>query len=122
MELVGLPSLPERTLQDYAQLFFARYQACQAWNKMWQTEKLDALLTFVAPHTAVPVDTWTARNLAGLFNLVDYPALVIPVGKVQESDLKDQAAGYGTADEAVYNLCGLLSPAGTHFPSELTVI
>lgn len=68
---------------------------------MLATERLDAVLTFVAPHTAVSPDTWTARNLTRLSYLLDCPALMIPVGTVQESDISDQNAKYGTADEAV---------------------
>jgi hypothetical protein len=78
---------------------------------MWATERLDAVLTFVAPHAAVSPDTWTARNLAGLFSLPDCPALVIPAGTVQESDIRAQNAKYGTADEAVYKLGGSPAPA-----------
>lgn len=108
VKLVGLSLLLEGTLRDFTQLFFAKYKASQAWRNMWATERLDTVLTFVAPRTAVSPDTWTAGNLAGLFNLLDSPALVIPVGTVQKSDVRDQNAKYGTSDEAVYKLCPCL--------------
>lgn len=34
---------------------------------------------------------------------------------VQESDIRDQNAKHGTADEAVYKLCGSPTPALNHF-------
>jgi len=50
-----------------------------------------------APHTAVLLDTWMTATYTGLWNYIDYPAVVIPVDKVQESDVADDVnhANYG---------------------------
>jgi amidase len=43
----------------------------------------------------------------GLWNYLDYPAVVIPVDKVQESDSVDDPsnAKYGAEDATLYSLC-----------------
>ena len=63
------------------------------------------MLTLPAPHTATPFDEWTVITYTSLFNLFDCPAVVIPVGKVEDIDVKDDAAKYGEKDQKVYDLC-----------------
>lgn len=60
-----------------------------------------------APHTAVPLDTWKTATYTGLWNYLDYPAVVIPVDMVRDSDFADDlgTAKYGAADAEVYGLC-----------------
>lgn len=58
-----------------------------------------------APHTAVPLDTWDTASYTSIWIYLDYPAVVLPVGSVQESDSADESsnAGYGPEDERVYS-------------------
>lgn len=60
-----------------------------------------------APHTAVPLDTWASASYTGLWNYLDYPATVIPVDTVRESDIVDDVsrAQFGAEDEKFYALC-----------------
>lgn len=57
------------------------------------------------------MDTWTSGTYTGLWNYLDYPAVVIPVGTVQESDYADDIsnAKYGPEDAKVYSLCMYIS-------------
>lgn len=59
-----------------------------------------------APHTALPIDKWNSASYTGLWNYLDYPAVVIPVGTVCESDLVDDVgnAKYGIEDKHLYGL------------------
>lgn len=56
-----------------------------------------------APHAAVPLDTWSTITYTGLWNYLDYPAIEIPVDKVQESDSADDPsnAKYGADDASL---------------------
>lgn len=60
-----------------------------------------------APHTAVPLDTWSTASYTGLWNYLDYPAVVIPVDRVREEDAADDVsnAKFGEEDAKVYGLC-----------------
>ena len=60
-----------------------------------------------APHTAVPLDKWTSASYTGLWNYLDYPAIVIPVDQVRETDRKDELSNalFGEDDEKLYSLC-----------------
>lgn len=60
-----------------------------------------------APHTAVPLDTWATATYTGLWNYLDYPAIVIPVDQVREEDAADDLsnAKFGPEDEKLYSLC-----------------
>ena len=60
-----------------------------------------------APHTALPLDQWTTASYTGLWNYLDYPAIVIPVDTVRESDVADEIsnAKYGADDARLYGLC-----------------
>ncbi|KAH6611288.1 hypothetical protein Trco_001308 [Trichoderma cornu-damae] len=57
-----------------------------------------------APHTALPLDTWKIATYTGLWNYLDFPAVVIPVDAVTDSDFKDDLsnAKYGPHDAEVY--------------------
>ena len=60
-----------------------------------------------APHTALPLDQWTNASYTGLWNYLDYPAVVIPVDTVCEFDSADDIsnAKYGADDARMYGLC-----------------
>lgn len=57
--------------------------------------------------TALPLDQWTSASYTGLWNYLDYPAIVITVDRVQESDLADDPSNprYGSEDARMYGLC-----------------
>lgn len=78
-------------------------------HKLWKENNLDCILTLPAPHTALPLDKWSAVTYTCIFNYLDYPAIVIPVGRVQSSDVKDEEAKFGEVDAKVYDICGFTS-------------
>jgi amidase len=104
---VGLTSFPGTTLGGFFDLNVRRAGAANTYLKLFRDYKIDAILMPPAPHTAVPLDTWSAASYTGLWNYLDYPAVVIPVDKVQDSDLVDDEsnAKYGLEDSKVYSLC-----------------
>lgn len=65
-----------------------------------------------APHTALPWDKWNRAVYTSLWNYLDYPAIVIPVDQVQDTDFADELsnAKFGKDDEEVYSLCEYQHP------------
>lgn len=53
-------------------------------------------------HTAVPIADWYSVSYTSLFNYLDWPATVLPVGTVSSEDVVDDGAKYGARDEHVY--------------------
>ncbi|KAJ9494584.1 hypothetical protein H2202_010016 [Exophiala xenobiotica] len=100
---IGLVWMPAKSLHDLFAWNVARENAETAYRNLWLENKLDAILTPLAPYTAPPIDCWSAVGLA-LWNLVDYPSCIIPVGKVEERDVVDHAAKYGENDDKVYSM------------------
>ena len=49
---------------------------------------IDVVICPVAPHPVPPIDRWNTANYTSAFNLLDYPAGVLPIRPVHESDLK----------------------------------
>lgn len=76
----------------------------------WQVEgdPIDALLWVAAPHTAVPFDKYTYLGFTGLFNMIDWPALALPLGLKadKEIDLKagDDFHPYNELDASLQTL------------------
>lgn len=104
----GLMSTPPKTLEAYFQLNYERNLTAASFNKLWLDNNLDAILTLPAPHTAVPWDQWDVITYTALWNLLDCPAVVIPVGKVENHDLKDENLKFESVDgedKRVYDLC-----------------
>ncbi|KAH8629714.1 amidase [Alternaria alternata] len=60
-----------------------------------------------APHTAVPLDHWTTASYTGLWNYLDFPAVVIPVDDAAASDVLDETttAKYGPDDAKSASCC-----------------
>jgi len=58
-------------------------------KEMWERpgEKLDAIIAPVSSHPATPHDQFCSSSYCQVFNLLDYPGGVIPVRKVNASDL-----------------------------------
>jgi amidase len=84
-----------------------RQAAAQKYRRLFRDSGIDAILMPPAPHTALPLDQWTSITYTGLWNYLDYPAIVIPVDTVHPSDLADDIsnAKYGAEDARLYSLC-----------------
>ena len=84
-----------------------RQAAAREYLQLFRGNGLDAILMPPAPHTSLPLDQWTSATYTGLWNYLDYPAVVIPVDTVCESDLADDVgnAKYGAEDARMYSLC-----------------
>lgn len=52
------------------------------WRKMWKAHKLDGVIGPAAQNTAIPHDTFGLPPYTLFLNVLDYPACVIPFGKV----------------------------------------
>ncbi|KAK3945896.1 amidase signature domain-containing protein [Diplogelasinospora grovesii] len=106
LEAIGLLSVPGTTLQGLLDLNVRRAEAAKTYLKLFRDNSLDAILMPPAPHTAVPLDTWTAATYTGLWNYLDYPAIVIPVDQVRDIDCADDLsnAKFGPDDERLYRL------------------
>ncbi|KAJ5142820.1 uncharacterized protein N7515_001607 [Penicillium bovifimosum] len=75
-------------------LHMARRRVDEAWREMWVGSKLDVVLGPGAQNTAVALDTYGWPPYTVLWNLLDYPACVIPFGKAdKELDPEPVAAG-----------------------------
>ncbi|KAL6874716.1 amidase [Trichoderma novae-zelandiae] len=103
---IGLLSQPTSTLQGFFDLNVRRAEAAKTYLRLFLDNGLDAILMPAAPHTALPLDSWTNATYTGLWNYLDYPAAVIPVDVVTESDFVDDPnnAKYGPSDAEIYRL------------------
>lgn len=61
----------------------------EAWRKLWVEYRLDAVVGPGAQNTAVEHDMYALAPYTCLFNLLDYPACVVPVGHVKTPDPAD---------------------------------
>lgn len=103
----SLLSGQKTTLQGFFDLNVRRAEVANAYLRFFRDNKLDAILMPPAPHTALPLDTWTTVTSTGLWNYLDYPAVVVPVDAVTDSDSIDDIsnAKYGLQDAELYKLC-----------------
>ncbi|KAI0160494.1 putative fatty-acid amide hydrolase [Xylariaceae sp. FL1272] len=106
LEICGLLSVPKTTLDGYFDLNHRRAQAMETYLKLFRHNRLDVVLMPAAPHTAVPLDKWNRPVYTCLANYLDQPAIVLPVGEVQDLDVTDglSNAKFGPIDEQVYSL------------------
>ncbi|KAF2211253.1 hypothetical protein CERZMDRAFT_85443 [Cercospora zeae-maydis SCOH1-5] len=106
VKLVNLASIPSATLEDFFELNAARGRIQQAYHKLWLANKLDGILIPGAPTTATPHDTWGPISYTALWNLLDYPAVILPTGRVASTDAADDLsnAKHGEADERNYKI------------------
>jgi amidase len=107
LKAINLMSFQGTTLKGFFDLNVRRAAAAKQYLRLFLDNKIDVILMPPAPHTALPLDTWTTATYTGLFNFLDFPAVVIPVDEVRESDAADNLANakYGPEDAAVYGLC-----------------
>lgn len=66
------------------ELHRARRAYQEAWRKQWVELKLDVLLCPPSQNTAVPHDTYGWPPYTQIWNVLDYPACVIPYGKASK--------------------------------------
>ncbi|RYC62928.1 hypothetical protein CHU98_g3286 [Xylaria longipes] len=97
---------PGNTLRGLFDLNVRRAKAAKSYLELFRDNNLDAILMPPAPHTAVPLDTWSTITYTGLWNYLDYPAVVIPVDRVREEDSADDVsnAKFGDEDAQLYGL------------------
>ncbi|KAI1296209.1 putative fatty-acid amide hydrolase [Xylaria venustula] len=106
LQRIGLLSQPGKSLKGFFDLNVRRAEASKSYLELFRDHNLDAILMPPAPHTAVPHDTWMTASYTGLWNYLDYPAIVIPVDKVREEDVADDVsnARFGEEDAKCYSL------------------
>ena len=105
--LIPLLAQPRTTLKGFFDLNVRRTEAAKMYLSLFRDNNLDVILMPPAPHTAVPLDTWSTITYTGLWNYLDYPAVVVPVDQVREEDVADDLsnAKFGAEDARVYGLC-----------------
>ncbi|KAJ5498092.1 hypothetical protein N7453_007143 [Penicillium expansum] len=72
---------PFETIQA---LHLARQRVLDAWRQTWVDQKLDVILAPAAQSTAVDHDTYGWPSYTVLWNVLDYPACIIPFGKASK--------------------------------------
>ncbi|KAF4618352.1 hypothetical protein G7Y89_g14950 [Cudoniella acicularis] len=103
---LGLLAGSPKTMGEYFTLNEKRHEMCKIYSKLWSEHQLDAIIMPPAPHTAVPEDQWATASYTAIWNLLDYPSFVLPIGKVEKDDIADQNKGqlYNKSDREVYKL------------------
>lgn len=95
--------MPGMSLDELFDFNTARDQVQSKHQRMWLDLGLDALIMPPAPFAAPKIDMWNGViSYTAIWNLLDYPAAIIPVGTVKESDVADHGAKYGAQDEETY--------------------
>ncbi|KAK8122807.1 amidase [Apiospora sp. TS-2023a] len=95
------------TLKGFFDLNVRRAAAAKTYLSLFRDNELDVIMMPPAPHTAVPLDKWSTITYTGLWNYLDYPAVVIPVDRVREGkDVANEVsnAKFGAEDARVYSL------------------
>ncbi|KAF4449511.1 hypothetical protein F53441_7247 [Fusarium austroafricanum] len=62
----------------------ARFEYLKAWQETWRDNKLDVVLAPGAAHTAVPHDTYGVPVYTLMWNVLDFPAGIIPFGNASK--------------------------------------
>lgn len=92
---------PSKKAEVYRDLQVKRHtlqvQFLKVWQRSggyWQTktksDRLDAIICPPAPHPVAPVDGWNTVNYTAAWNLLDYPAGIIPIRQVKREDLQGE--------------------------------
>lgn len=107
LKAIGLSSMKGTDLHGFFELNVRRQAAARDYQQLFRNNGLDAILMPPAPHTALPHDQWTSATYTGIWNFLDFPAVVIPMDMVRETDLADDItnAKYGVEDVRLYELC-----------------
>ncbi|KAG9569953.1 amidase, partial [Aureobasidium melanogenum] len=103
---VNLAAIPKSSMQGYMDLTAGRRKLQAVYHSFWLDNRLDAIMLPGAPQTATRFDEWGPINYTMLWNFLDYPATIIPTGRVRESDVADgeDSALYGEQDLKNYKL------------------
>ncbi|ERT02137.1 hypothetical protein HMPREF1624_00435 [Sporothrix schenckii ATCC 58251] len=75
---------PPYSIQDLAALDLKRVQYGNSWRRLLSDLELDIVLAPSAQNTAVPHDTYGLFPYTVMWNLLDYPAAVIPFSQVSK--------------------------------------
>ncbi|KAG5365624.1 putative amidase [Yarrowia sp. B02] len=62
-----------------------------AYQKHWKEQGIDVLIMPTVPSAAIVPNTTKYWGYTCVWNLLDYPATIMPIGKVQESDKKEES-------------------------------
>jgi len=91
-----------------------------AYHDFWFENELDAIILPGAPQTATRFDEWGPINYTMLWNFLDYPATIVPTGRVRDTDLADgeDSALYGEQDLKHYKLCEWSRAMFSKFPAD----
>ncbi|KAI0517048.1 putative fatty-acid amide hydrolase [Xylaria bambusicola] len=106
LKTTGFFSIEAKSLQGFFDLNVRREEAAKSYLNLFRDNDLDAILMPPAPHTTLPLDTWSTATYTGLWNYLDYPAIVIPVDQVRQEDVVDDVSNvkFGELDAKVYGL------------------
>lgn len=104
---IGLLTFQGTDLPGFFALNVRRAEAAKIYHRFFLDNNIDAILMPPAPHTAVTLDNWTTATYTGLWNYLDFPAIVVPVDTVRECDVADDVsnAKFGPDDAKLYGLC-----------------
>lgn len=105
MKAIGILDGQPMPLKNILDINASRGHYVQLYNDLWRLHNLDLIMLPPAPHTAIPHDTWRSIAYTGMWNFVDCPAMVLPVGVVEDRDVTDTQAQFGEPDKAQYSLC-----------------
>ncbi|OJJ08227.1 hypothetical protein ASPVEDRAFT_392212 [Aspergillus versicolor CBS 583.65] len=86
-------------------------QMHEAWN--YDGKLVDTLLWVPAPRTAVPFDKYTYLGFTRLFNVIDWPAMALPLGMFVDKyiDIKTGITLFNALDDGIQ---GLYDPESFH--------
>lgn len=83
------------TLENFHAANAKRDEHCVAWNSFWTQQSLDLIMMPTMPHPATPHDSVKTMNYTCIWNYLDLPAAVLPVGVVDEQE-SDREVEYWT--------------------------
>jgi len=92
-------------MEDYFKLNAARARRTMQWFNLWRDLNIDCILGPVAPHTAMPFNEYKSIGCTASWNYLNYPAGVIVVGKIKQSDIAKQIKTLDEDDEKYFKLC-----------------
>ncbi|KAK7626428.1 fatty-acid amide hydrolase [Phyllosticta citricarpa] len=75
---------PGMTIEQLASVNVTRYMFVEAWHNTWLKKGLDVILAPAAQHTAVRHDQYILVPYTVIWNLLNYPAAILPVGKASK--------------------------------------
>lgn len=101
---------PALTLQRLHDLNARTASLVRIMATAWKDADISCLLWIPAAHPAVPFDEYTDLTLTGLFNVLDWPAIVLPTGDVVDQRADSAQGGvrdadlFGTEDSRIHGI------------------